>query len=130
MAQFGRALRSGRRGRKFESCHLDQKKRKRGFTPFFFCLNVIISNLWSFSNRTLRGAGVVKVKKIDNLFHRAVCPKQEVDRAELVEAIGDDYATAAGKASSNLVISTKKRKRGFTPFFFVFIYRYSTLNVL
>ena len=25
MAQFGRALRSGRRGRKFESCHLDQK---------------------------------------------------------------------------------------------------------
>ena len=25
MAQFGRALRSGRRGRRFESCHLDQK---------------------------------------------------------------------------------------------------------
>ena len=25
MAQFGRALRSGRRSRKFESCHLDQK---------------------------------------------------------------------------------------------------------
>ena len=26
VAQFGRALRSGRRGRRFESCHLDQKK--------------------------------------------------------------------------------------------------------
>ncbi len=25
MAQFGRALRSGRRGRRFKSCHLDQK---------------------------------------------------------------------------------------------------------
>ena len=27
MAQFGRALRSGRRGRKFESCRLDQLHR-------------------------------------------------------------------------------------------------------
>ena len=26
MAQFGRALRSGRRGRRFKSCHLDQKE--------------------------------------------------------------------------------------------------------
>ena len=26
VAQFGRALRSGRRGRRFESCHLDQQK--------------------------------------------------------------------------------------------------------
>ena len=35
VAQFGRALRSGRRGRKFESCHLDQKK-KRGLAPLSF----------------------------------------------------------------------------------------------
>ena len=42
VAQFGRALRSGRRGRKFESCHLDhmkatqfrEKSRVRGF---LFC---------------------------------------------------------------------------------------------
>ena len=27
VAQFGRALRSGRRGRRFKSCHLDQKRR-------------------------------------------------------------------------------------------------------
>ena len=27
VAQFGRALRSGRRGRKFESCHLEQNKK-------------------------------------------------------------------------------------------------------
>ena len=26
VAQFGRALRSGRRGRRFESCHADDKK--------------------------------------------------------------------------------------------------------
>ena len=26
VAQFGRALRSGRRGRKFESCHADKRK--------------------------------------------------------------------------------------------------------
>ena len=26
MAQFGRALRSGRRGRRFKSCHLDQSR--------------------------------------------------------------------------------------------------------
>ena len=28
MAQFGRALRSGRRGRRFESCHLDQNRTR------------------------------------------------------------------------------------------------------
>ena len=33
VAQFGRALRSGRRGRKFESCHLDQKPLNRSKTP-------------------------------------------------------------------------------------------------
>jgi hypothetical protein len=27
VAQFGRVLRSGRRGRRFKSCHLDQVKR-------------------------------------------------------------------------------------------------------
>ena len=40
VAQFGRALRSGRRGRKFESCHLDQKGndnfRRRLSFPFVF----------------------------------------------------------------------------------------------
>ena len=37
VAQFGRALRSGRRGRKFESCHLDQTKRRSDCRwPFFF----------------------------------------------------------------------------------------------
>ena len=45
MAQFGRALRSGRRGRRFESCHLDHKhqhsliQRKSLFQGFslFLC---------------------------------------------------------------------------------------------
>ena len=34
VAQLGRALRSGRRSRKFESCQLDHKN-KRGATPLF-----------------------------------------------------------------------------------------------
>ena len=29
VAQLGRALRSGRRSRKFESCHLDQKREEK-----------------------------------------------------------------------------------------------------
>ena len=43
VAQFGRALRSGRRSRRFESCHLDflifLRKRERGirFIGYTFC---------------------------------------------------------------------------------------------
>ena len=44
MAQFGRALRSGRRGRKFESCHLDQK-RTEALASVLFCLWVLKINL-------------------------------------------------------------------------------------
>ena len=40
VAQFGRAPRSGRGGRKFKSCHLDQKGSRTFFrmSCFFFCL--------------------------------------------------------------------------------------------
>ena len=38
VAQLGRALRSGRRSRKFESCHLDHKKRDRNAIPFLMVL--------------------------------------------------------------------------------------------
>ena len=46
MAQFGRALRSGRRGRKFESCHLDQLqkaelRKKLVIQPFFVTWGVL-----------------------------------------------------------------------------------------
>ena len=43
MAQFGRALRSGRRGRKFKSCHLDHIS----FKPHFYavCLFITVSSL-------------------------------------------------------------------------------------
>ena len=37
MAQFGRALRSGRRGRRFESCHLDQKRTSPPLWGSSFC---------------------------------------------------------------------------------------------
>ena len=47
MAQFGRALRSGRRGRRFESCHLDQKS-KFDFVGFgFFYKNSSIIFLYT-----------------------------------------------------------------------------------
>ena len=36
VAQLGRALRSGRRGRKFKSCHLDHKKEIPNERYFFF----------------------------------------------------------------------------------------------
>ena len=36
VAQFGRAPRSGRGGRKFKSCHLDQKKQDTVWYPVFF----------------------------------------------------------------------------------------------
>ena len=38
VAQFGRALRSGRRGRRFESCHLDQKQRVGICLPSVFLI--------------------------------------------------------------------------------------------
>ena len=46
VAQFGRALRSGRRGRKFESCHLDQLqkaelRKKLVIQPFFVTWSVL-----------------------------------------------------------------------------------------
>ena len=37
VAQFGSALRSGRRGRRFESCHLDQKEKSTEKVGFSFC---------------------------------------------------------------------------------------------
>ena len=40
MAQFGRALRSGRRSRGFESRHLDQKEEGKACLPLFFFVKV------------------------------------------------------------------------------------------
>ena len=41
MAQLGRALRSGRRGRKFESCHADESK-----TAFHFFDEKLFLHIW------------------------------------------------------------------------------------
>ena len=60
VAQFGRALRSGRRGRRFESCHLDHKTTEnRGSSSTFghflylfkvsslhFCKNAIFTTTY------------------------------------------------------------------------------------
>ena len=43
MAQFGRALRSGRRGRKFKSCHLDHIS----FKPHFYAVCLFITGVFS-----------------------------------------------------------------------------------
>ena len=46
VAQFGRAPRSGRGSRRFESCHLDQNKKvKACLSPFYFRLTLPIQNL-------------------------------------------------------------------------------------
>ena len=39
MAQFGRALRSGRRGRRFESCHLDHIAKE----PHYYAVLLLLS---------------------------------------------------------------------------------------
>ena len=41
-------------------------------------------------------------KTVDNCFCRRKSPKQEVGRAECIEAIGDDYATGLGNEKSHL----------------------------
>lgn len=46
VAQFGRAPRSGRGGRKFKSCHLDQKKQDTVWYPVF----CIVCTIWGTSN--------------------------------------------------------------------------------
>ena len=42
VAQFGRALRSGRKGRRFESCHPDHRQTKQGLYPAFVVLSSLI----------------------------------------------------------------------------------------
>ena len=51
VAQFGRALRSGRRGRRFKSCHLDQKTLEGEKLPkvlFFSKIWLKYRVLWHF----------------------------------------------------------------------------------
>ncbi len=77
MAQFGRALRSGRRGRKFKSCHLDHNRtpiliqsvsglvsvffiRKSLFNGIYRYVTLYFSGLFAFTqfffqNQTYRG---------------------------------------------------------------------------
>ncbi len=57
MAQFGRALRSGRRGRKFESCRLD-----------FFCSNTGNAGIAQQVEHFTRNEGVVSSNLISSLF--------------------------------------------------------------
>ena len=42
VAQLGRALRSGRKGRRFESCHPDHRQIKQGKNPALFVLYSLI----------------------------------------------------------------------------------------
>ena len=48
VAQLGRALRSGRRGRKFESCHLDHKTEIDEISVFLLLLPyfLLFSSIW------------------------------------------------------------------------------------
>ena len=65
MAQFGRALRSGRRGRKFESCHLDQNQKRKA-RPSFFDFRLKIIDL-SFSNA--KHLIVLRPKNLQLMIH-------------------------------------------------------------
>ena len=56
MAQLGRALRSGRRGRRFESCRIDWLKmgvfEKSGFSKTPICLRICLRILIIFKKLT------------------------------------------------------------------------------
>ncbi len=47
VAQFGRALRSGRRGRRFKSCHTDRLPQTVWFAAFFYFLKPPDSKAWT-----------------------------------------------------------------------------------
>ena len=71
VAQFGRALRSGRRGRVFESHHLDQEGVTKQMSPQFF--SVFMRVFWllraDFSKSPHRGCSPPKrAKKAKNRF--------------------------------------------------------------
>ncbi len=48
VAQPGSALRSGRRGRKFESCHPDQQKKPLDSSGFFFYFTLFCLDIKSY----------------------------------------------------------------------------------
>ena len=60
VAQFGRALRSGRRGRKFKSCHLDQKKRyqMKGISFYLVCTRLELAAGFSEFDELKRSANL------------------------------------------------------------------------
>ena len=62
MAQLGRALRSGRRGRKFESCRIDAKRVFMGY-PLFSLLSIK-----SFREEARNGGTVPKEQKALETF--------------------------------------------------------------
>ncbi len=79
MAQFGRALRSGRRGRKFKSCHLDHIS----FKPHFYAVCLFITSVFSavpLSSVCLFSAGFssgLGSSFCSALWERASSPRRE-----------------------------------------------------
>ena len=94
MAQLGRALRSGRRGRKFESCHPDdQKQWKRSFPLFFCCGNGVLRVFWQMllatcdqRGRCLCGVIISFLRERGNEFLGAYPPNRTAKTASHVQA--------------------------------------------
>ena len=64
VAQLGRALRSGRRGRKFKSCHLDHKKE----IPNERCLFLFIS-----MNKTWTCGRLLRIRRVLRMLWNKNC---------------------------------------------------------
>ena len=64
VAQLGRALRSGRRGRKFKSCHLDHKKE----IPNERCLFLFIS-----MNKTWTCGSLLRIRRVLRMLWNKNC---------------------------------------------------------
>ena len=93
MAQFGRAPRSGRGSRKFESCHLDQINRGWIFPPSVYFLELTDSGL-----RTAEASAHVRAAASFKFLQ-----------------------TLARTKVQNLVISTKTKRGRFILPLFVFV---------
>ncbi len=106
MAQFGRALGSGPRGRWFKSSHSDQKE-KDAFASFSFCLN----DCGCTGGPRTPEPGIKGTQSQNapvRRFGTAFPPKAGRNGSKAVLCARFDHATAVGSAGSNPVTPTMK----------------------
>ena len=110
VAQFGRALRSGRRGRKFKSCRIDTKNGYRQVSVFSCRFYSLVPVTFSGANVPSRRRGCGR--PVDGAMRPvdACLAPTGAERRPLAKR-GAPTEPAGETASSNLVASTKRKCR-------------------